>query len=175
MFVRTLDYLSPSVTFYHKGYLSHNSIPSGILSIIAIICLIILAVYYALDIIERSDPNTFYFNTFVQDAGTIQINSTSLFHFVTAGKNIGGNYTLEDFDFTLFNIIGSNIYYRNLISMLRNSRPLQSMEFWLYGPCNKDEDGIGLEHLINYELFEKSACIKQYYAIGQYHKVRSRF
>ena len=171
MFVRTLDYLSPSVTFYHKGYLSHNSIPSGILSIIAIICLIILAVYYALDIIERSDPNTTYFNRFVEDAGTIQINSTSLFHFVTPSKNIRGHYILEDFDFTLFNIIGTNIYYTNFISMLSNGGPLQSLEFWIYGPCNKDEDGIGLEHLINYELFEKSACIKQFYANGQYYKV----
>ena len=171
MFVRTLDYLSPSVTFYHKGYLSHNSIPSGILSIIAVICLIILAIYYALDIIQRTDPNTFYFNSFVEDAGTIQINSSSLFHFLTPSKNIEGNIIIEDFDFTLFNIIGSNIYYENLISMLHNGRPLQSLEHWIYGPCNKDEDGIGLENLINYELFEKSACIKTYYVNGTYYKV----
>ena len=171
MFVRTLDFLSPTVTFYHKGNLSHNSVPSGILSVIAVICLIILAVYYALDIIERTDPNTFYFNSFVEDAGTIQINSSLLFHFVTASKNIEGNVMIEDFDFTLFNIICSNIYYKNFISMLNNGRPLQSLEHWIYGPCNKDEDGVGLESLINYELFDKSACIKTYYNNGAYYKV----
>ena len=45
------------------------------------------------------------------------------------------------------------------------------MEHWIYGPCNKDEDGVGLEDLINYELFDKSACIKTYYNNGAYYKV----
>ena len=170
MFIRTLDFLSPSVTFYHKGYLSHNSIPSGLLSIIAIIFLIILAVYYALDIVERTDPNTFYFNSFVEDAGTIQINSSSLFHFVTPCKNVLGKVILEDFDFTLFNIIGVNIYYKNFMNILRGGAPLRTFEHWIYGPCNKDEDGIGLEKLINYELFEKSACIKKYCVNGGCYK-----
>ena len=171
MFIRTLDFLSPSVTFYHKGYLSHNSIPSGLLSIIAIIFLIILAIYYALDIVERSDPNTFYFNSFVEDAGTIQINSSSLFHFLIPCKNVVGKVILEDFDFTLFNIIGLNIYYQNFMNILQAGRPLQEFEYWIYGPCNKDEDGIGLEKLINYDLFEKSACIKKYSVNGVYYKV----
>ena len=67
MFIKQLDYLSPNVTFYHKGHLSHNSIFSGILSIIAIIFVIILAIYYALEIINRTEPNTFYFKSFIEE------------------------------------------------------------------------------------------------------------
>ena len=65
MFIRQLDYLSPRVTFYHKGFLSHNSILSGILSIITIIFVLVLAIYYFLEIILREKPNGYYFPTFV--------------------------------------------------------------------------------------------------------------
>ena len=172
MFIRTLDYLSPSVTFYHRGYLSHNSIPSGILSIVTITFVLILAIYYILDIIQRTDPNTFYFNSFVKDAGPIQINSSSLFHFLTPCKNVEGKAIIEEFNFTLFNIIGVNIYYQNYLSITKQV-PIQDFDHWLYGPCNKDEDGIGLEDLIDNEIFEKSACIKKYYSFvkGEYFKI----
>ena len=53
MFLRNFDYLSPGVTFYYKGNLAHTSIFSGIFSIIVFIGLIILAIYFSLDIIEK--------------------------------------------------------------------------------------------------------------------------
>ena len=65
MFITALDYISPSITFYHKGNLSHTSIFSGILSIIAIVFVFILGVNYSLEIIQRTDPNTYYFNSFI--------------------------------------------------------------------------------------------------------------
>ena len=36
MFIKKLDYLSPSITFYYQGAQSHTSIISGIISIISI-------------------------------------------------------------------------------------------------------------------------------------------
>ena len=157
MFIRQLDYLSPYVTFYHKGRLSHNSIFSGILSIIAVIFVIILAVYYALEIIDRTDPNTFYFNRFIEDAGVFQLNKTSLFHFIKNYKIIKGQVVNQGFDFTNFNIIGSYIYYN--ISIL----PPFVFDHWLYGNCDKETNTEGLDDLLTDELLEKSACIKKYY------------
>ena len=90
MFIRNLDYLSPYVTFYYKGNLSHSSIFSGILSIISITFIIVLAVYYILDIIKKTSPNTFYFNNFIEDAGAFHLNQTSLFHFIKSVKNYKG-------------------------------------------------------------------------------------
>ena len=37
MFIRNLDYISPPITLYHEGSLSHSSIVSGILSIMSFI------------------------------------------------------------------------------------------------------------------------------------------
>ena len=96
-----------------------------------IIFVLILAIYYTLDIIQRTDPNTFYFNSFVKDAGTIQINSSSLFHFLTPYKNVEGNAIIEEFIFTLFNIIGLNIYYQNYLSITKQI-PIQAFYHWLY-------------------------------------------
>ena len=61
MFIKNLDYLSPRVTFYHKGFLSHSSICSGILSIIAIVFVIILVVYYFLEIIDKKIQKHFIY------------------------------------------------------------------------------------------------------------------
>ena len=160
MFITALDYISPSITFYHKGNLSHTSIFSGILSIIAIVFVFILGVNYSLEIIQRTDPNTYYFNSFIEDAGTIQINSSSLFHFIIPVKNIRGKYIYDQFDFTIFNIIGTSVYYSNFYQTLR-TRPLKKMKHWVYGLCDK-EDGDEVKDLLNYTIFEKSACIKKF-------------
>ena len=42
MFIKDLDFISPKVTFYYQGNLSHNSILSGVLSIISIL---LIAIY----------------------------------------------------------------------------------------------------------------------------------
>jgi len=65
MFIKRLDYLSPPVTFYHQGLLSHSSILSGIISVFSLITIISFAVYFSLDIILKRDPKTFSFNTVI--------------------------------------------------------------------------------------------------------------
>ena len=161
MFIRYLDYLSPRVTIYHKGFLSHNSILSGILSIIAIVFIIILAVYFSLELIQRKDPNAFYFNTFTEDAGIFKINASSLFHFLTMAKNVEGSFINDPFDFTLFNIIGIKAHYENWNGLQRQG--IENNDHWLYGYCNKEKNTEGLDDLLTYDFFEKSACIKKYY------------
>ena len=160
MFIKYFDYLSPRVTFYYKGYLSHSSIVSGILSIIAIIFIAIIAGYFSIEMIQRNKPNAFYFNSFVEDAGIFQLNKSSLFHFINIVKNDKGNIINEEFDFTLFNIIGAQTHISNYIRV----NNIEEIDHWLYGYCDKKDNFTkDLNDLITYDFFEKSACIKKYY------------
>ena len=162
MFIKYFDYLSPRVTFYYKGYLSHSSILSGVLSIIAITFIIILAVYYSLNIINRQQPNTFYFHSFIEDAGLFQFNTSSLFHFINVVYNYKGIIENQGIDFSVFNIIGANMYVNSYINLEKNDGKL-NFDHWLYGYCNKDNNTYELDDLINFDFFEKCACIKKYF------------
>ena len=110
MFIKQFDFISPKVTFYFQGLLHHSSILSGILSIISMIFIIILVVYYSLEIIDRKDPNSFSFTSFIEDAPIYEINTSSLFHFINIAQNSNNSFN-EGIDFTMFRIIGTQIYY----------------------------------------------------------------
>ena len=112
MILRKLDYLSPRITLYHKELISHSSIFSGILSIFFLLIRIIFGIYYSLDLIQRKDIKAFYYNTYIEDAPTFPMNSSSLFHFL-AVENKDRQTTNEGIDFTKFNIIGFEIYFDN--------------------------------------------------------------
>ena len=161
MFIKYFDYLSPTVPFYYKGNLSHSSILSGILSIIAIIFMIILAVYYSLDVFNRQQPNTFYFHSFIEDAGIFQFNTSSLFHFINVVYNKKYSQN-QGIDFSIFNIIGANLYVDNYLN-LEKRFGVFDFDHWLYGYCNKDNNTFELDELLNYDFFEKCACIKKFF------------
>ena len=172
MFIKYLDYLSPRVTFYHKGFLSHSSILSGIISIIAAIFIIIFGIIFLLEIIIRKNPNVSFFRSFEKDAGVFQVNTSSLFHFINIGQIYRGITTFEEFDFTSFNIVGAQCYSENYIGSVKKTG-IKSFDHWLYGYCNKDINTEGLDDLITYDFFNKSACIKKYYnsTEGQYYDI----
>jgi hypothetical protein len=65
MFVKKFDFLSPKITLYYKGSSSHSSKLSGIISIISVIFIFSLSIYFSLDLIQRKNPNTYYINRFV--------------------------------------------------------------------------------------------------------------
>ena len=160
MFIRQLDFISPKVTFYFQGYLHHSSILSGILSIISIIFIFILVLYYVLEMIQRKDPNSFSYTSFIEDAPIYEVNTSSLFHFVNMAQN-GKNIFNEGIDFTMFRIIGSQIYYENMMKF----PSIKKQPYWLYGLCDNKTYTEELSHLIKYEFFGKCACIKKYYDI----------
>ena len=159
MFIKRLDYLSPPVTFYHRGLLSHASILSGILSVFSLITIISFAIYFSLDIILKRDPKTFSFNSFIEDAGIFPINASSIFHFISMAS-LSTNYINDGIDFTTFNIIGFEEYYEAYLF----NKDLTNYDHWLYGRCNNQTDTEGISHLINYEYFERSACIRKYFS-----------
>ena len=159
MFFKKLDFLSPPITFYHRGYLSHPSIMSGILSIVSMILILILAVYYSLEIIQRKNPKIFSYTTFVEDAGTFSMNSSHLFHFISMSSTFS-NFVNDGINFTYFRVIGLQDYYEEYLK----TKNLSAYEDWLYGLCNNNTDTKGISDIIIYDFFERSACIRKYYS-----------
>jgi hypothetical protein len=159
MVLKKLDILSPPVTFYYKGVLSHPSFVSGIISILAFIIIISFAVYYSLFIIMRKNPKTYYFSSFTNDAGVFPINSSSFFHFISMSED-SDNPTDKGVNFENFRILGFDIYY--YYAYINGS--INNFDHWLYGYCNNDSDVDGISNLINQQYFEKSACIRKYFS-----------
>ena len=162
MFIKYLDYLSPRITFYHKGLLSHSSISSGILSIIAVISVILLGINFSFEIIRKTNPKTFYLHSFIPDAGIFELNSSSLFHYISNIQIYKGETIYEELDLEAFSIIGAQLYGNNFLNNVKNNG-LETFDHWLYGYCNKEINTKGLDNLISYKMFNKSACIKRYY------------
>ena len=159
MVIKKLDVLSPPVTFYYKGVLSHPSFVSGIISIIAFIIIMFFAVYYSLFVIMRKNPKTYYFSSFTNDAGVFPINSSSFFHFISMSED-SDNPTDKGVNFENFRILGFDIYY--YYAYINGS--INNFDHWLYGYCNNDSDVDGISNLINQQYFEKSACIRKYFS-----------
>ena len=158
MFIKNLDYLSPAVTFYYKGILSHSSIISGIISIISFTFILILGIYFSLDLIYRSEPKAYYFNSYVEDAGIFPLNSSSIFHFISIATVYNG-YKNDGIDFTNFRIIGYETYFESYME----DRNINKYDHWLYGKCNNSTDTEGISNLVSFDFFEKSACIKKFF------------
>ena len=57
--LKKIDFLSPKITLYHNGELSHSSWISGIISLIQIIIMILCGIYYSLDLIYHREPRSF--------------------------------------------------------------------------------------------------------------------
>jgi len=160
MFIKRLDFISPPITFYHQGYLSHSSIISGIISIISASFIFALAIYFSLDLIKRRDPNVFSYNSFTEDAGIFPLNSSGIFHFISMGTLLN-NFEIDGVNFTDFRIIG----FEESSEFYLKDGNLYGRNHWLYGQCNNKSDTEGIGYLIDYSFFEKSACIRKYYSI----------
>ena len=158
MMLRKLDFLSPTITFYYKGFLSHSSIISGILSILSFILIIVTAGYFSLELIKKKDPKSYYFNRFTNDSGIIPINSSGLFHFISMSQDINGKIE-SGLDMRSFRVIG----FQSFFFSYELDKNLTNLDHWLYGFCNNETDTKGIENLIEYEFFNKFACIRKYY------------
>ena len=158
MFIKKLDYLSHNITLYYKNSLSHSSIISGILSIISFCIIFISGIYFSLDLIKRKNPEFYYLDQFVEDAGEFPINSSSLFHYISMSDTNFKNIN-KGFDFRSFKLIGIDSGY---IKYLENNN-IEQYDHWIYGLCNNETDTKGIGHLITNEEFKNSACIKKYY------------
>jgi len=159
MFCKRLDILSPPITLYNKGLLYHSSKASIVLSIISFILIAILTIgEFILFIFNADRPTLVSYNKYTQESGSIGLNSSIFFHFISMQKNVN-NPDEQEFDFESFRIIGFETYLDEYI----NDKNLSNFNHWLYGPCNNDTDTLGISYFITQKYFTKSACIKKYF------------
>ena len=159
MFIKRLDFLSPPITFYHQGLLFHSSFVSGILSIISIVFIFNYILYYSMELIQKKNPKSFSYSTFIEDSGIFPMNSSSLFHFISVSSK-ENDLTNKGIDFSLFRIIGLEDYFQ---IYLNDNNNLSNYNHWLYGKCNGIIDNEELGNLIQFDFFERSACIIKYF------------
>ena len=162
MFIRNLDYLSPPITFYYQGSLSHSSITSGILSIISFILIIIMTIYFSLDLIKRRNPAAFYYNRHIEDSGIFSMNSSSAFHFISLSL-AENNYIDNGVDYNTFRVFGIESYLTSYL----NDTNLNHFNHWLYGTCKNGVDNGGINDLVTHSYFEKSACIRKFFDVNK--------
>ena len=159
MLCKKLDILSPPITLYNKGLLYHSSKASIVLSIISFILIALFTIIEFVMFIFSSDrPTLNSYIKYAQESGSIELNSTFFFHFISIQKN-ANNPDEQEIDFESFRIIGFETYLDEYI----NDKNLSNFNHWLYGPCNNDTDTIGISKLITQKYFTKSACIKKYF------------
>ena len=154
MFFKEFDFLSPKISLYYNGSLSHSSLFSAILSIISSIIIITLSIYFSLDLIEKKNPDFYYLNRYVEDAGEFPLNSSSLFHFISMGSTA---LHIQGIDFRSFRIMGFSDHHENM-----EDKNIKQIDHWIYGFCDEN-DSKGIYDLIQVEEYKECACIKKYY------------
>ena len=158
MIFKEIDFLSPPVTFYHKGSLSHSSVISGLLSALAFLVILAFGIFYSLDLIKHRNPTAFFFNRFTEDAGYFPVNSSSFFHFISIKLDESIDKE-EGIDFSIFRIIGIEKYFTTYLT----NRNLTLYDHWVYGLCEEEKDLQGIENVVKPDFFNRSACIRKYF------------
>ena len=114
MILKKIDFISPEITLFYKGSLSHSSIISGIISLISCSIIILISIYYFLNLIYRDNdsPKVANNNQYIEDAGIFPLNSSSFFHFISFFIAHNNHSSYDTFDFTSFNLIGLETYFQ---------------------------------------------------------------
>ena len=162
MFIKKFDFLSPPITLYFKGQNTHSSIISGILSLLAYSAIIGFSIYYALQFINKENPVAYFFNRYIEDAGTFPMNSSSIFSFLQMMNS--KELLPKDTDFDSVRIIGLD---RITIDNYMKDNDLEHYNHWLYGNCNNESDTEGIGYLVTQDKFTQSACIRKYYDMNK--------
>ena len=153
------DYLSPRITLHFKGNKIHSSFFSGILTIIAYLIIFIFTLFYIIDFINKANPIIYYYNRYVEEAGTYPLNESALFHYIQLINKRGKPDDIK-IDFESIRIVG----IKRSVESYMNYNNLSDMEHWEYGLCDYNEiNDTEIRNLISPNLFSQSACIKEYY------------
>ena len=155
MILKQIDFLSPQITLYHKGFLSHSTIISGIISIISLVIIISFGIYYSLDLIRRENPGACFLNRFVEDNLKYSMNYSSIFHYISLGESQDN----REFDLRAFRLVGFEAYYTDYIE----NKNIKNFDHWLYSLCKIENDKEGIKKIININYLETSLCINKYY------------
>ena len=147
------DIVSPNITLYYKNQRKHSSLFSKIFSIVIIIFLLILSVYFSIDFVFKKNPYSYYYNRFITDTGIFPLNSSSMFHFIAFE-----NSTI--WDKNAFSMIGVRVSESNYILI----KDIKDIDFWIYERCEVSDAGNKYKYLENFtKEFKNGLCIKKFY------------
>ena len=157
-FFKKVDFLSQPITLFYHGYPSHPSDFSGFLSIITVAIILSFSIYHLIHLFnrEKETPKSTTFTYFIEDAPSLPLNASSLFHFISLKSLKNRDY--EGFDFSYLNIIGR---YKD-VSNYESDKNISNYDHWLYGLCNEN-DIIGIEDIATQNFLTNSACIRKYF------------
>ena len=157
MFLKKLDMISPPITIFFKGNSTHPSIFSGILTLMVYFVAFYFGIRYSKEYIKHQNPQVYYYNRYIEDAGNFPVNSSQIFSFIQVLDTASN--TPAPIEFDSVRIIG----LETTIDLYKENNNLSQYNHWLYGRCNNSSDTVGLSYLINFDSFTESACIRKYY------------
>ena len=147
-----LDFISPKITLFYKGFLKHSSLVSVFLTITSGITIGILSIIFSLDFFLKKNPTTLFYKRFIYNAGIFPLNSSSLLHFISFGIN--------NYDQRAYSIIGVNFKHEDLIEYQNET----SFDHWIYGYCDEYDLNDKFKYLDSFiEYYKKGFCIKKFY------------
>lgn len=130
MFLRKLDFISENNCIYYNGNKKHASKLGGILTIIAYLFILIITIYFSIDIIYKKNPTSYFFKKFIPDVGILYLNKT-MYHYIQL---------LDPYDNVLMDeqswmIFGTETY----IDKFLLDFDINEESHWNYGPCDKND------------------------------------
>ena len=157
MFLKKLEMISPPITIFYKGNSTHPSVFSGILTLMVYFVAFYFGIRYGIEYLRHQNPQIYYYNRYIEDAGNFPVNSSQIFSFVQILDTASN--TPAPIEFDSVRIIG----LETTIDLYKLDNNLSQYNHWLYGRCNNSSDTEGISYLINFDYFTESACIRKYY------------
>ena len=152
---KQLDFLSPKITLFYKGFDRHSSSISVIISISVYLTILILGIIFSMDFLFKKNPTTYFYNRFIYDVGTFSFNNTGIFHFIRTGEINNISY-----DNRVISVIGIN----DFDSFINKDSNITLYNHWIYEPCNNQHIGDLKKYLNDYETsFYNGLCINKLY------------
>ena len=153
-----MDFLSPSITFFHLGKRTHTSRVGATLFILLIIICFYYASFLIYNLVSHKQMTYIFHKKFEYEAGYYSFNSSSVFHFIQIFSPDNGGY-FDKFDSRYIHAYTtyakSNLTYDNL----------HLYDHWVFDQCRKNIDDEGLDPSLftNVENFTNGVCIRYYY------------
>lgn len=135
--LRVFDCFSPTITLHYKNNLSHNSVFSGVLSIIHYFVFLVVFVYYLYLIFSSRVLSSSIFKQSIEEEERFELDKENFDHKIV----ING---LKIFDEKAISVIGmQNSVNQNLETEIK--------DFWKYQPCEEENSySLCLKEFFNY-------------------------
>ena len=157
--LRHCDFISPEIVLHYDGDERHSSVASGLMSIGLLSLIIYLVIYISYDFLFHLNPTAFYYNKYLSDLGTYNLDNSGFFHFVNFEFLEGSG--LSTIDLKSYAIIGVAQKDATYIS---NNIPTE-YDHYIYELCDKSDAG-ELYNSFDSEIlsyYVRSYCIKKFY------------